>query len=111
MDRFFESPEAAARSDDPGGAISEVRLVSHSPDDQYAVVVVDYNGSEPYVELCERQGEGWVSRFGVSSGDGQAWLGTGDGDRGVETTWDPPSALWNVPRPPGPWPESLEIDE
>lgn len=85
MDRFFESPEAAARSDDPGEAISEVRLVSHSPDDQCAVVLVDYNGSEPYVELCEWQEAGWVSRFGVSGG-GKTWLGTGDAGNSRDST-------------------------
>jgi hypothetical protein len=92
LNRFFDGPEAAARSDDPVGAISEVRLVSHSPDGSYAVVLIEYNGSEPYVELCERHGEGWVSVCGVS-GDGETRLSAGV-EAGVRTVWDPPSATW-----------------
>jgi hypothetical protein len=29
---------------------------------------VEYNGSEPYVEMCERRGEGWAALFGISGG-------------------------------------------
>ncbi len=93
MDRVFPSPEAAARSDDPNGEVSEVRLVSQSPDGQHAVVLLEYNASQPYAGLCQRRGDGWVAASGGSAG-GETWLSVG-GDASVHTVWDPPSASWH----------------
>lgn len=76
--------------------------VSYSPDGTRAVVFVEYNEPprvEPYVVLCEKTEDGWVEGDG-GSGGGVSWMGTHEAHGrhlGVLTTWDPPTANWNLP--------------
>lgn len=85
-----------------------MRLVSRSPDERHAVVLIDYNRSEPYAVFCERRAAGWVASIGIGAGDNTS-LGNAEAD--VQTTWDPPSAIWGIPGPSRLTDEFLEGDE
>jgi hypothetical protein len=104
MDRLFRNPEAAAQADDRASAVSRIVKVAYAPSGRHAVVFLEYDGSEPYVQLCERTDAGWIATTG-GSGDGHGWSSTHEdpvrGVLGVATRWDPPSAQWDV-EPPDP---------
>jgi hypothetical protein len=74
--------------------------VEYSPRGALAVVFIAYNEPphiEPYVVLCEKTLEGWVENQG-GSGGGVSWMSTtDDGSLGVQTTWEPRTAQWDVP--------------
>jgi hypothetical protein len=81
---------------------ARVLAVEYSPDGGRALVFLEYNEpphTEPYLVLCERDGDGW--RDGQGS-NGSEWLFTHDdpvsGHLGVRILgWDPPRIRWDVP--------------
>jgi hypothetical protein len=102
----YPSPEEAVVAEDPVPAqYVRVVAVEYAPDGRHTVVFIEYNEPprvEPYVVLCDRTQGRWSQQSGVSGG-GVSWFGTSDdGSVGVETTWHPPTARWNVPSQSGP---------
>jgi len=97
----YRSPEDAVRAEDAVPAeYPRVITVQYAPDGAHAVDFMAYNeppATEPHVVLCEKTPEGWCERY-AGSGGGMSWMGTADdGSVGVLTTWEPPSAQWDVP--------------
>jgi hypothetical protein len=99
---IFQTPEAAVLADSVPARYVRVVAVEHAPDGRHAVVFVEYNEPpdvEPYQVLCEKVAGGGTEEGG-GSGGGTMWMWTRDdpgrGRLGVLTTWDPPTALWDV---------------
>jgi hypothetical protein len=103
--RASTNPEGLAFRGAVPGDVVRVVAVEYSPDQQRAVVFVEYN--EPpevgrYELLCERRGGAWVERSGSTVGNATViWAWTHDDEQqvplGVKTRWNPPHARWDVP--------------
>lgn len=78
---------------------ARVVAVEFAPAGSHAVVFIAYNEPpdiEPYAVLCEKTTDGWNERSSASGGE--MWMSTSeDGATGVQPTWDPPAAEWDVP--------------
>jgi hypothetical protein len=73
----YPTPEDAAREQIPTN-FAHILAVFHSPDGRFAAVFLGTNEPPdiyPYVELCRKDGDGWVSDGGI---DGAGWMSTSD---------------------------------
>jgi hypothetical protein len=104
----YRTPEEAVRAaESVPPEYAQVVAVEFAPTGSHAVVFIAYNEPpdiEPYAVLCENTPQGWIER--ASGSGGEMWMNTSeDGATGVQPTWDPPAAEWDVPAPETPDPE------